>query len=58
MNKVDYSEIEVRLEEILAGLTVFMDAIEDELIAAKKNVGGYVEYAVDIMPMLHMIKRS
>ena len=56
--KVDYCEIEARLEEISAGLTVFSDIMEDELTAAEKSVGGYVGYAVEIMPMLHMIRRS
>lgn len=58
MKEVDYYEIETRLEEISAGLTVFSDVIEDELSAAEKSVGAYVSYAVGIMPMLHMIMRS
>lgn len=56
--KVDYLEIETRLEEISAGLTVFTDTIEDEFHAAGEDVRRYLGYVVETMPMLHMIRRS
>ena len=58
MKEVDYLEIETRLEEISAGLTVFTDTIEDEFHAAGEDVRRYLEYVVGTMPMLHMIRRS
>lgn len=54
---MDNLELQVRLEEISAGLTLFTDTIEDEFNMAGKEAYRHFGYVMKIMPALHMIRR-
>lgn len=55
---IDCLELQIRLEEISAGLTLFTDTIEDEFNAAGEEAYRGFGYVMEIMPVLHMVGRS
>lgn len=55
---MDNYELQIRLEEMYSGLTLFADAIYEEIDAAGKKQSMYVDYMKSIMPALHLIRRN